>query len=137
MGTTLWFPDIVESRPYRRSINDFHLIRDFIPWVFEKNEKAVRFLDKNVRLGDVVVTHHLPAERSIATQYKGQPTNAFFYCKVDPLVEDRGAAVWVHGHTHEQVDYLLGKTRVVCNPFGYPREGSVRKFQDRLIIQVG
>ena len=28
--------------------------------------------------------------------------------------------MWIHGHTHQGSDYLLGKTRVVCNPRGYP-----------------
>jgi hypothetical protein len=27
--------------------------------------------------------------------------------------------LWTHGHTHEQFDYMIGSTRVVCNPRGY------------------
>lgn len=28
--------------------------------------------------------------------------------------------VWIHGHIHEPSnDYLLGKTRVLSNPYGY------------------
>ena len=27
--------------------------------------------------------------------------------------------LWMHGHTHEDFDYVLGETRVVCNPRGY------------------
>jgi hypothetical protein len=27
--------------------------------------------------------------------------------------------VWTHGHTHETFDYMVGTTRIVCNPRGY------------------
>jgi len=27
--------------------------------------------------------------------------------------------LWTHGHTHEEFDYMVGTTRVVCNPRGY------------------
>lgn len=26
---------------------------------------------------------------------------------------------WTHGHTHDNFDYMVGTTRVVCNPRGY------------------
>jgi predicted phosphodiesterase len=28
----------------------------------------------------------------------------------------------VHGHTHDPCDYMIGETRVICNPRGYPAE---------------
>jgi predicted phosphodiesterase len=30
--------------------------------------------------------------------------------------------VWIHGHTHTPCQYVVGDTRVICNPIGYPRE---------------
>ena len=27
--------------------------------------------------------------------------------------------LWTHGHTHDEFDYMVGTTRVVCNPRGY------------------
>ena len=27
--------------------------------------------------------------------------------------------LWTHGHTHEEFDYMMGSTRVLCNPRGY------------------
>ena len=27
--------------------------------------------------------------------------------------------LWTHGHTHEDFDYMIGSTRIVCNPRGY------------------
>jgi hypothetical protein len=37
--------------------------------------------------------------------------------------------LWTHGHTHEDFDYLIGSTRIVCNPRGYINyEDSADKF---------
>ena len=27
--------------------------------------------------------------------------------------------LWTHGHTHDPYDYMIGSTRIVCNPRGY------------------
>ena len=27
--------------------------------------------------------------------------------------------LWTHGHTHHPFDYVIGETRIVCNPRGY------------------
>lgn len=67
----------------------------------------------------VVVTHHLPHPRSIAPRYAGDSLNPAFCSDMSTLVEESGAALWVHGHTHSSFDYLAGRTRVVCNPKGY------------------
>jgi hypothetical protein len=26
---------------------------------------------------------------------------------------------WTHGHTHDPFDYMIGSTRILCNPRGY------------------
>lgn len=71
----------------------------------------------------IVVTHHLPHPRSVDPRYKTSPLNPAFASDLTELVENGGAALWIHGHTHASVDYQAGATRVVCNPKGYgPRE---------------
>jgi hypothetical protein len=27
--------------------------------------------------------------------------------------------LWVHGHMHDEFDYVVSETRIVCNPRGY------------------
>jgi hypothetical protein len=69
----------------------------------------------------VVVTHHLPSQRCVAPQWAGHPLNPFFVCELDALIQERRPAIWIHGHTHDSVDVRVGETRILCNPFGYPR----------------
>jgi hypothetical protein len=66
----------------------------------------------------VVVTHHLPHRECIHPKYEGTRFNPCFASDLDHLVR-APVALWVHGHTHESIDFLVNGTRVVCNPRGY------------------
>jgi hypothetical protein len=46
--------------------------------------------------------------------------------------------LWVHGHTHSSFDYKLGKTRIICNPRGYPGTfGDMgNDFNPNLIVEI-
>jgi UDP-2,3-diacylglucosamine pyrophosphatase LpxH len=124
LGGTLWFSDDGSNQPYEKFLGDFSHIRGFKPWVYEENKRTKDFLDRNVRQGDVVVTHHLPSERSIAPKYKKSALNRFFVFSCDDLIASAKPALWMHGHTHGGCDYVHGDTRVVCNPMGYPNDVS-------------
>jgi len=68
----------------------------------------------------VVISHHLPLARSINERYEGDPLNCCYvsYC-AELFNNDWSPDLWIHGHTHNSCDYVEGKTRVVCNPYGY------------------
>jgi hypothetical protein len=36
---------------------------------------------------------------------------------------------WIHGHTHDEFDYTIGITKVLCNPRGYPKENQHNNFR--------
>ncbi len=55
---------------------------------------------------------------------------------LDDMVANSGAELWIHGHTHQAVDYLLGRTCVVSNPRGYPHE-TAAGFDPGLVVEVG
>jgi hypothetical protein len=38
---------------------------------------------------------------------------------IDFIMERPQIKLWTHGHTHDPFDYMIGSTRVVCNPRGY------------------
>lgn len=50
-------------------MTDFAVIPEFERWVYAENARALEFLDRDLRRGDVVVTHHLPAESSVADPF--------------------------------------------------------------------
>lgn len=102
------------------------------------HRKAVAWLRSELsgRSGSsVVVTHHAPSEASLSPFYKGDPVNAAFASNLENLVAEFEPALWVHGHSHHNVDYSLGATRVICNPRGYPDEQGA-KFDPALVVGI-
>lgn len=68
----------------------------------------------------VVVTHHAPHPNSVAPQYEGDLLNASFHSDLEDLMD--GVDYWIHGHTHYDVDYMVGDCRVLSRQKGYPGE---------------
>jgi hypothetical protein len=62
--------------------------------------------------------------------------NPLFVCDLTDLIMRRQPGLWLHGHTHDSGDTQIGKTRLVCNPFGYAGRNQNPSFNDRLIIEV-
>jgi len=67
----------------------------------------------------VVVTHHLPSFLSIPEEFKGNSMNGAYASELFEDIMDSQPNIWCHGHTHGSMDYLIGDTRVICNPRGY------------------
>ena len=69
----------------------------------------------------VVVTHHAPTQLSIGEWFKHETLmNGSFASNLTDFILDRPQIkLWTHGHMHNQSDYMIGDTRVVCNPRGY------------------
>jgi predicted phosphodiesterase len=136
LGDTLWFPEDSENWRFSQLMSDFLVIREFTPWVYHQNTAFIQWLERELRPGDIVITHHLPSDQIIAPRYIGNVLNRFFVSDLTNLILERKPALWVCGHTHTSIDTMLGTTRIVCNPRGYPNEGQTAKFNPRLLIQI-
>lgn len=142
-GATMW-TDMDRNNPLainaaRGGLNDFSNIKwkrkvtqvnghsywtsDFSPQAtsqihFESLQSLCRSLEDQVP--HFVVTHHAPTHMSIPPEYKTSTINHCYYSDLSDLILDHPHIKhWVHGHTHNQSDYMVGTTRVTCNPRGY------------------
>ena len=92
--------------------------------------RSIAFIRQELRRRDpertVVVTHHAPSLRS--TQQKGEGWDRLYGSDYDALIEDRGPALWIHGHVHDSFEYVIGRTTIACNPRGYLRYGENPRF---------
>ena len=79
-------------------------------------ETVKKFADKKV----VVITHHAPSIKSIHSKYLRGPSNPCYASNLEQFIMDNpNIKLWIHGHVHSNFDYMIGDTRVVCNPRGY------------------
>jgi len=117
IGGTLWFGNDPAAQMYKSQLADFSQV-SHPEDIYEENRATRNYLLDNIQPGDVVITHHLPTYKSVAHEFTNSVFNSFF---VSPLPEafELEPKLWIHGHTHSQMDYELNHTRVICNPMGY------------------
>lgn len=82
----------------------------------------------------VIVTHHAPSAKSLS----GPPDllSAAFASNLDELVQASGARLWIHGHTHHNVDYVIGDTRLLANQRGYYAVEPNAQFVPDLVVDI-
>jgi hypothetical protein len=87
---------------------------------------------------DVWVVHHLPSYQSVHPRYRESGGNDFFATELADKILDmqKPPKLIVHGHTHERMDYMIGNTRVVCHPRGYPNEQPWYQKYEPLIVEI-
>jgi len=130
IGTPLWSNfgnDENVIRQASRCINDFNKTTydGTIMWTPDQMalefNKSFAFLDNSISgMGtEVVVTHWAPSHQSGDSQYVGDSLNPYFTNNLDRFISTNGPKVWIHGHCHNSSDYMIGETRILCNPRGY------------------
>ena len=86
----------------------------------------------------VVVGHHAPSSLSTAEQYKHDTLmNGAFRSELHEFIEARPQIRLVcHGHMHNNSNYWIGETRIVCNPRGYAGHESIADWFKLQYIEV-
>lgn len=152
LGCTLW-TDFALGRNLERDmakaegrINDYRIIhfgtadRVLCPQdTVRIHRESIAWLRRELAQHDpartIVVTHHAPSPRSEAPGYANGPLSPSFVSDLTSLVEQSGIPLWIHGHTHYNVDYRLGSTRVLSNQRGYPTEACAR-FNPGMVVEL-
>jgi len=90
----------------------------------EKTKGYIKNVLDNTEGKVVVVGHHAPSALSVHVRFiRDTIMNGGFYSDLSEFILDHPKIVlWTHGHMHDPWDYMIGDTRVVCNPRGYVGE---------------
>lgn len=150
----------------QNGLNDFRLIKngmysftaeDSLKYHNDAYRIIKSVLDTPFSGKTVVLTHHGVHKESIHAKYRpgigaletarpqmGENTswmiNPAFCSHLPELVAK--ADLCLHGHTHESLDYMVGKCRIVTNPRGYPlnRDSPIRwentRYEPQMLIEV-
>ena len=78
-------------------------------------------IENNPTMPVVVVGHHSPSKQSTKPRYEKDVmvNGAYSSDLTEFILNHPQIKVWTHGHTHHEFDYMIGSTRIVCNPRGY------------------
>ena len=137
IGSTLWTDmnagDPLTQHITKTSMNDFRQITNedsgysklrpihTIGRHIQSKNFIKKTVDANPNEKYVVCTHHAPSFHSIPLEYRSQhQMNGAYASNLEDFILDRPQIkLWTHGHTHDEQDYMIGDTRVFCNPRGY------------------
>jgi predicted phosphodiesterase len=139
LGCTLWTDFAILGLEHRalamweaeQKMNDYRLIRKspnfgrFRPQdTVSLHFASVKWLQSQLEIPfsgrTVVVTHHAPSAKSFDPKYQTDHLSAAFGSNLEALIENSRIDLWIHGHTHYCVDYVLHGTRILSNQRGYP-----------------
>lgn len=121
--------DIVRLCP-EHYLQMFKVSFDFIKKTLRK------FKDKKC----VLITHHGVSPLQLDPKYFTSNLNASFISDLEKFIKkQKNLALVISGHVHASSDFVIGNTRVICNPYGYRavHYGDVNtKFNPNLIVEV-
>ena len=141
VGGTLWTNmnkrDPLTMHAIEGMMNDFRIIRNdqrnYAPMsaldVAVRHDKTLDYIKHIVQEHKdkrcVVVGHHSPSFHSVHEIYAHETLmNGGYHSDLSEFILDHPQIrLWTHGHTHHPFDYVIGSTRVVCNPRGYENDG--------------
>ena len=141
VGATLWTDmnkgDPLTMHAIEGMMNDFRIIRNdkrsFAPMsardVADRHARTLGYfrsvLAEQHDRKFVVVGHHTPSFQSAHPMYAHETLmNGGYHSDLSEFILDHPQIkLWTHGHTHHPFDYVIGETRIVCNPRGYENDG--------------
>lgn len=141
VGGTLWTNmnkrDPLTMHAIEGMMNDFRIIRNdkrnyatmSALDVATRHDKTLGYIKHIVQEHKdkkcVVVGHHSPSFQSAHEMYQAQTLmNGGYHSDLSKFILDHPQIkLWTHGHTHHPFDYVIGETRIVCNPRGYENDG--------------
>ena len=137
IGATLWTDcnkgDPLTLHALTDMMNDFKIIRNdehgytklrpaHIMYRHQQTMSYLKAILPDMKDRKIVfVGHHAPSKQSTHPKYQNdQLMNGGYSSDLSEFILDHPEIkLWTHGHTHDPFDYMIGTTRIVCNPRGY------------------
>lgn len=136
--STLWSKIAEEDAMYTRSrVSDFRQILDGDGFLEVKrfnfeHKKCVDFLceaiEKSTANKIVIATHHVPSELLSSPDFNGSRINGAFVTELREFIELSKIDYWIYGHSHRNIDRIIGKTYCVSNQLGYVAHEDISSF---------
>ena len=127
------------------SVNDFNLIKYNNKKLTADNfnsehKKCLEFIKKSLNESKakikVVVTHHVPSKLLNAKEFDGSKINDAFTVDLTDYIKKCGAKYWIFGHSHRNINKLIGNTYCLCNQLGYISYGENKNFSLEINIDL-
>ena len=144
--STLWAIISKENAPYvEYGVSDFHRIMygnralTYLDFNLE-HDNCFYFIKKSVEESTakhkIVVTHHVPSFQLCAPEFEGSELNGAFTVEHEDFIKACGIDYWIYGHSHRNIDKVIGSTPCVCNQLGYVFANEHKTFISDKVISL-
>jgi hypothetical protein len=127
--STLWSHIDEKDAPYcEQCVTDFRRIMygsrvlTYHEFNYE-HERCLAFIKTSVANSDakykIVISHHVPSYQLCASESAGSSLNGAFTVELEDYIKASGIDYWIYGHSHRNINKVIGKTHCVCNQLGY------------------
>lgn len=146
IASTLW-AHIPPSEEYltERCVSDFKRIRNgefrlSAQRFNEEHEVCRNFIEKAVSESNaeriVVATHHVPSFALMAEEFKDSSINGAFTVELGGMIAESRINCWIYGHSHRNIDKMIGSTRCVSNQLGYVFQNEHNTFRRDAVTEI-
>lgn len=66
--------------------------------------------------------------------FKGSPINGAFTAELGNFIAYSRIDYWIYGHSHRNIDRIIGNTQCVSNQLGYVNHGESESFDSKKSI---
>lgn len=146
IASTLW-AHIPPPEEYltERCVSDFKRIRNgefrlSAQRFNEEHEVCRNFIEKAVSESNaeriVVATHHVPSFALMAEEFKDSSINGAFTVELAGMIAESRINCWIYGHSHRNIDKMIGSTRCVSNQLGYVSQNEHNTFRRDAVTEI-
>ena len=145
--STLWsYIDKEHEMQCEMCVNDFKLIKwgeNILTAELFNNEhkRCLDFIKKALNESKaktkIIVTHHVPSSLLTAKEFQNSPINVAFTVDLTDYIKKCGAKYWIFGHSHRNVNKVIGKTSCLSNQLGYVSSKEHLTFNPEINIDLG
>jgi predicted phosphodiesterase len=144
--STLWAKiPLEEAFLTERGVSDFYRILyngETLTWdnFNREHDKCFNFIRDEVKRSNaehiIVVTHHVPSFQLASPDFAGSSINGAFIVELEHLIENSPIEYWIYGHSHRNIDKVIGQTLCVSNQMGYISHNEHRTFSPEKMIEI-
>ncbi|MDR3250532.1 MAG: metallophosphoesterase [Tannerella sp.] len=144
--STLWAKIHMEdSYPTEHGVSDFHRILyngKLLTWenFNREHEQCFSFIKDKVEKSSadhiIAVTHHVPSFLLSSPDFESSRINGAFTVELSDYIEASPIEYWIYGHSHRNIDRVIGQTQCLTNQLGYVSHNEHLTFRPNKIIEI-
>lgn len=128
-----------------RGVNDFYRIKAGGMVINSErfnaeHERCRAFIEKSVADSKakhiIVATHHVPSYELVSPDFLGSPINGAFTAEMGHFIAYSHIDYWIYGHSHRNIDKVIGNTKCISNQLGYVSHGENKFFHSARYIEL-